>query len=183
VIGTRKHEAIIGTYPTGLGPQGVAFDGSNVWISSTDGDLAVVGARLADDCGTASGAAFVYRYDGSTWALEKQLIPSTCADGDEYGTAVAVSGNRISVSARFGDDVCPRQSASTSIPRMLGKPTDQGAAFVFRYTGNDWVETEKLIARDGSRNALFGQSISIDGKTVAVGSEGKAYLFDLPSRF
>ena len=40
------------------------------------GDVAVIGALNADAVTTDSGAAYVYRFDGSSWNEEAMLIPS-----------------------------------------------------------------------------------------------------------
>src|SRR5687767_11546967 len=47
---------------------------------------------------------------------------------------------------------------------------DAGAVYVFERTGGIWTQTVKLEAPDGAGGDYFGQSVSIDGDTIAVGA-------------
>lgn len=63
-----------------------------------DGDLALVGANLDDVAGTDSGAAYLYRYDGSGWKFElvMQGEPgSSC--GANFGRLVSLHDRRALV--------------------------------------------------------------------------------------
>ncbi len=60
---------------------------------------------------------------------------------------------------------------------------DAGAAYVFRWSGTDWVEEQKLTASDGAAGDQFGISLSQSGDVTVVGAHwansfmGKAYVF------
>ena len=55
------------------------------------GDLAIVGARLDWDNGSASGASYVF--DGSAgWSQVARLSPADAAANDQLGTSVAIVG-------------------------------------------------------------------------------------------
>ncbi len=56
-------------------PNGEAGDLFGVSVSIR-GDVALIGAHGNDDPGLASGAAFVFRYDGAGWNLESELNAS-----------------------------------------------------------------------------------------------------------
>jgi parallel beta-helix repeat protein len=134
------------------------------------GDTAVIGARRDDDNGENSGAVYVFRFDGSDWALQAKLLPSDGAAGDGFGRSVAISGNTAVIGATGDDD----------------NGTNSGSAYVFRYDGSDWVEEAKLLASDGAASDLFGFSASIYGDSALIGAEddddngdnsGSAYVF------
>jgi len=63
-----------------------------------------------------SGAAYLFRYDGTAWNLYKKLVSSDNANSDHFGYAVVL-----------GDDQC-----------LIGAPSDDhlgessGAAYVFK---------------------------------------------------
>jgi hypothetical protein len=76
----------------------------------------VVGARWDDDYGVDSGAAYVFRYDGTAWVEEAKLTALDAADHDLFGRWVAVDGNTVVVGAYGADD----------------NGSDSGAAYVFR---------------------------------------------------
>ncbi len=129
------------------------------WSVAASRNLALVGAPQ-DSSGTKSGSAYLYArsQDGSnTWTQIKKLLPPDGISSDEFGTAVAMSGDTLVVGARLRDD----------------KGTSSGAAYVFdRNQGgaNQWGFIQKLLATDGAANDQFGTSVSIDQDTVAVGS-------------
>ncbi len=72
--------------------------GSSVAIS---GDVAVVGVPEA---GTATGSAYVFRYEGSAWIEETELVHPDGAAGDRFGFSVAASGETVLVGVRGDDD-------------------------------------------------------------------------------
>jgi len=72
---------------------------------------------------------------------------------------------------------------------LVGSPTSgplAGAAYVFRRTGQGgtWLQTQELLASDGSFRDGFGGSLAIDGDNAIIGapmyagSHGKAYFFE-----
>jgi len=177
---------------------GAASDsfGYSVTIS---GDVVVVGATGNDDNGDASGSAYVFRYDGSEWIEEVNLLASDGADGDVFGGSVSVDGDAIAVGASGDDSVYVfRYDGSTWIEEaklqasdgywadsfasavaisgdavVVGAPgdnSDTGSAYVYRYDGSGWVEEDKLTAIDGDSSDRFGKSVSIDGDAVVIGA-------------
>ncbi len=112
-----------------LASDGAAGDwfGFSVAIS---GDAAIVGAMLDEDNGNASGSAYLYRFDGMTWAQEQKLLASDGAAGDRFGWSVAISGD-VSIVGAYGDD---------------DNGFFSGSAYVYRFDGVTWVEEQKLLA-------------------------------------
>ena len=99
-------------------------------------------------------------------APEQHVQSSDGAADDDFGGKVALSGDVAVITAHDDDD--------------LGK--DSGSAYVFRRVGGVWVETQKLVASDGSKNDGFGVSVATDGARIAVGSlrvgVGAVYVFE-----
>lgn len=58
-----------------------------------EGDTAVIGAWGDDDNGSGFGSAYVYTRTGSSWYQEPKLFDSDGGQYDEFGSAVAMSGN------------------------------------------------------------------------------------------
>ncbi|MEW6741769.1 MAG: hypothetical protein AB1486_03335 [Planctomycetota bacterium] len=95
---------------------------------------------------------------------ERIISASDGAPGDEFGWAVSMDGNAAAVGAP-GDD------------------SDQGAVYVFRRTGIEWVEEQKLTAYNGTAGDRFGWSVALRGDLLIVGApyrngyEGSAYVY------
>ncbi len=121
-----------------------------------DGDVIVVGASGEDDGdgnGSARGAAYVFRFDGSAWVFEQRLTASDGVDGDEFGTSVDIDGDLIVVGAR----------------EPFGPLPNRGSAYVFRYSGGVWNE-ERVFDPAEADTRSFGRAVSIRGDVIAVGA-------------
>jgi|CXWL01.1.fsa_nt_gi hypothetical protein len=159
-----------------LASDGAAGDLFGAAVSVT-GDLAVVGAWLDDDNGSASGSVYVFRHHpellpAAPWVEEATLHPLDAAAGDYFGWSVCVLGDVVLVGARYGD----------------GNETDSGSAYVFRWNGAAWVQEQELVASDGAENDEFALSLSLSASedTIVVGAwhnndaglhSGSAYVF------
>ncbi|MCZ6811459.1 MAG: hypothetical protein O7D97_05595 [Planctomycetota bacterium] len=153
----------------------LAFDqfGQSVSIS---GDVAVVGAWGGGGIVADSGSAYIFRFNGVSWAQEAKLTASDGAVSDLFGVSVSISGDVAVVGAYADDD-----NGSLS-----------GSAYVFVKPVGGWVDmtqTAKLTASDGAVSDEFGRSVSISGDVAVVGaakdddnglSSGSAYAFVKP---
>ncbi|MFH0911576.1 MAG: hypothetical protein V1918_08755, partial [Planctomycetota bacterium] len=52
---------------------------------ATFGDRVIVGAKNDDDNGSYSGAAYIFRWNGTAWIQETKLLPSDGSSGDYFG--------------------------------------------------------------------------------------------------
>ncbi|UCH24555.1 MAG: hypothetical protein JSV66_11420 [Trueperaceae bacterium] len=125
---------------------------------SIDGDTAVVGAYLDDDAGLFSGSAYVFVRDGTTWIQQAKLTAADAAVGDQFGYAVALSGDTVLVGSRLDD----------------GALSNSGSAYIFVRNGEMWTQQAKLTASDENIDSEFGNAVSLSGDIAVVG----AYLDD-----
>ncbi len=155
---------------TVLAPSDGVYGDNFGYTVAVSGTVALIGAYGVDDFGTSSGAAYVFRYNGSRWSQEAKLHASDAAASDFFGVGVALDGNVAVVGAYLDDD--------------LG--TSSGSAYVFRYNGADWVAEGKLLANDGSADDRLGAALGISGNRIVAGVEqhdayasnaGAAYVF------
>jgi hypothetical protein len=142
--------------------------GRSVAIS---GDTVVIGAPQDDGSQPDSGSVYVYTGSGSTWGQQARLIANDGVTGDNFGFAVAVSGDTTVIGA-YGAD---------------GMETDAGAAYIFTRGGSTWSQQVRLIASDGARNDSFGRSVGLSGDKAIIGAyadddlgnqSGSAFVFD-----
>ena len=144
------------------------FFGSAVAIS---GNTIVVGAKFDADAGGDAGSA--YLFDAATGQQLFKLLASDPGLGDQFGAAVAISGNLALIGSAGDDD---NGSAS-------------GSAYIYDITTG--IQLRKLHPLDGFDGDSFGNAVAISGP---VGSEiaivgawqndddgsgsGSAYIFD-----
>ena len=144
--------------------------GSSVAIS---GDTVVVGIPNRESRGNKSqGIAVVFVRSNAAWSFQAELIPNDGAANDGFGTAVAISGDTVTVGA-------PNH--------RVGTKANQGTAYVFTRAGNQWAQQQMLFANDGEADDRFGYAVSLSGETLAVGApfdstgknenQGSAYIF------
>ncbi|MFC1866408.1 FG-GAP repeat protein, partial [Chloroflexota bacterium] len=124
---------------------------------SIDNDTIVVGAIRDDDGGEESGSAYVFVREGSGWTEQAKLMASDADAGDHFGFSVSIDGDTIVV----GADLDGRE-------RDI-EDDKYGSAYVFVRNGSTWTEQAKLTAGD-DEGVMFGESVSISGDTVVVGS-------------
>ncbi len=140
------------------------FFGVSVDIS---GNYAIVGASLDDDNGTNSGSAYIFKLTGTTWSEFDKITASDAADGDVFGSPVAISGLKAVVGASGNDDV----------------GSNSGSAYVFNEGPSAWTEAQKLTASNAATLARFGTSLDITTDRLIVGAypggltTGAAYVF------
>ena len=135
---------------------------------SIDGNRAIVGAPYFDpEDGstsfapiTSAGAAFIFEFDGSQWNQTAFLTASDADPGDNFGSAVAIHGDRVVVGAR--------QAEEENYPLNY----NSGAAYVFHFDGTDWVE-EARFDGEGGEDDYVGTAVSIYGDTVAVSAPNR----------
>lgn len=152
--------------------------GSSVAI---DGDTMVVGAPEewssaagvdGDQNGNGrpySGAAYVYVRNGADWELQGYLKATNPGYKDYFGSAVAISGDLVAVSA-LGED-----SEATGVDgNQAGSGAeDSGAVYVYRRTGTTWAADGYVKASNTDPFDRFGATLSISGDTLVVGATGE----------
>ncbi len=143
-------------------------DGFGASVALSAG-MIVAGAAL-DDVGSNAdqGSAYVFAQTGNIWVQQQQITAFDGASNDQFGSAVATSGERLLIGA-VGDD------------------SGRGSAYVFVRFMGDWIADAKLVAPDGTAGDAFGVAVAIEGSTAVVGAHlddegafvnaGSAYTF------
>ncbi len=116
-----------------------------------------------------SGAVYVYRRTGSTWAEEAHLHASNGSSGYGFGTSVAVDGNTIVV----GSPGEPSDATGLNGDQTNIMAPGSGAVYVFELAGTMWNQTAYVKASNTKSSAAFGQSVAIRGTLFSVGAAGE----------
>ena len=126
-----------------------------------------------------SGAAYVFARDPvGNWSQQAYLKADNADTQDGFGSAVAISGDLIAVSA-------PQESSKAV--GIAGDETDNsalysGAVYVFRRDSSEqWHQEAYIKASDSVAGIGFGRAVALDGDTLAVSArhtlEGSVYVF------
>jgi hypothetical protein len=133
---------------------------------SGDGQTLAVGAYLEDGSGTGidddpdelaqnSGAAYVFVRSNDEWSQQAYVKASDAAELDQFGYAVAISGD--------GDTLAVGANKANN---------SAGAAYVFVRSGSTWTQQAVLAASNAGHNDQFGGALALsaDGATLVVGA-------------
>ncbi|MCP3928587.1 MAG: T9SS type A sorting domain-containing protein [Bacteroidetes bacterium] len=119
-----------------------------------DGNYAIIGSCWDDVNGAKSGSAYVFKRTGTTWTQEAKLTPDDGNAGDWFGNIVAINGEYVAISAPYNNQ--------------------QGAVYIFKRTGETWIQEAKLIASDGIAQDGFGVSLEMHGDLLVAGAPGES---------
>jgi hypothetical protein len=143
-----------------------------------DGDTIVVGAELEDSSavdvggdatsnGTdLSGAAYVFVRSGVAWSQQAYLKAGNTGVGDEFGAAVAISGDTIAVGARLEDSNATTIDGDETNDLSL----DSGAVYLFTRSATTWAPQAYVKAPNNDPADEFGISVALSGDTLAIGA-------------
>lgn len=130
---------------------GMSYDkfGTAVALS---GDTAFIGAPGRD---LTRGAVYAFARATNQWIYRQTLTASDKAQGDGFGTSMALDGDTLVVGTPSAN---------------IAMNDEQGAAYAFTRVGDVWTEQQKLFVPNGSRGDEFGTSVAISGETIVVGA-------------
>jgi hypothetical protein len=129
------------------------------WRVAIANDSVLVGSRNQN-------RARLHTKSGASYPLTTTFVPTVSGVGTEFGSSVALSGDRAFVGASL--DLNPDGVAT-------------GSVYVFQRTGSTWTQSAKLFPSSGIQAGRFGTSVAISGNRLVVGSsfEGHAYVYEL----
>jgi uncharacterized repeat protein (TIGR01451 family) len=139
------------------------------------GDTLIVGAPFADDLRHRRnfGKVYVFERRNGSWGLPQRLPTEFEEDDVQFGTAVALAGDRLVVGAP-GED---------------RGGVNRGAAYVFVRSKTGWTPSpDPKPYTDRADDDLFGSAVATDGTTDVIGapvhtSVGAAFVGDQPEPF
>jgi hypothetical protein len=154
---------------------------------AASGNTLVVGARGESSNSTGvngdgtnngasgSGAAYVFVQDASGWSQQAYVKASNTGSGDNFGFAVAISGNTLVVGSPDEDS----NATGVNGDEANNGATNSGAAYVFVRTGTTWTQQAYLKAPIRGAGHRFGYSVAISGDRIVVGApvHDAAYFF------
>jgi hypothetical protein len=119
------------------------------------GQTAVIGRPHQN---LSTGAAYVFAQSGSTWSQQAELTAPDGAEGDMFGSSVAISGETVLVGA-------PNHNSDT------------GAVYVFAQSGSTWSQQAELTPPGAAAGDEFGSPVAISGQTALIGEGGSEAVY------
>jgi hypothetical protein len=136
-----------------VAPDGGKDDGFGHSVAIA-GTWAFVGAPFEDSAGNQAGCVYVFRRAGLVWSWYSTLRGGDTVAGDWFGNSVAASGDSVVIGARRAD----------------GPGADAGAAYVFRFGEETWLEEARLAPGDAMAGDQFGLRVAIEGDACVIGA-------------
>jgi len=143
---------------------------------SLSGDTLAVGSRKEDSCATTvsttaatdvgcidAGAVYVFTRSGTTWTFEAYVKAPNAEDNDNFGEALALSGDTLVVAASW------ESSCNTTVSTTAATDNDcsnAGSVYVFTRSGTTWTFESYVKAPNGEAFDTFGWSVSLSGDTL-----------------
>jgi len=168
-----------------------AFDllGSDLYGTTValSGDTAIVGAPYEDSNQTtitngpaaslnnslgASGASYIYKRTGTTWAQEAYLKASNSKGSALYGTSTSLSGDTAIVGAygEASNQTTITNGVTSSLNHSLGRP---GASYIYKRSGSAWAQEAYIKASNANAWEDFGSAVSLSGDTAIIGANNE----------
>jgi hypothetical protein len=152
----------------------VSIDGDTLAVSAVGEDsgwdnITNSTTATANDNTSASGAVYVYKRTGSSWAQEAYIKAANSDNDSQFGFSVSLDGDTIVVGAPYEDsDLTTITNGTTANDNVTS--ADSGAVYVYKRTGSNWAQEAYIKASNNSAADLFGYSVSIDNDTLVVGA-------------
>jgi len=102
-------------------------------------------------------------------SLDAYLKASNTGAGDEFGHAIAVSGDTLVVGAWEEDS----SAVGVGGNQANNGAADSGAVYVFVYESGEWNQQAYIKASNTQSSDWFGSSVAISGDTLVVGALGE----------
>jgi hypothetical protein len=126
----------------------------------------------SDNSASSSGAVYVFKRTGATWAQEAYLKAPNANTGDHFGVAVGIDGDTVAVGADYeaSNQTTITNGATASADNSV---TNSGAVYVFKRTGATWAQEAYIKAPNGGLSDGFGATVFINLDTVVAGATGE----------
>ena len=145
---------------------GAIYEDSNL-TTITNGATA-----SSDNSNSDSGAVYVYKRTGVSWAQEAYIKAANNDVDDEFGSALSLSGDTLAVGVRYEDS---NQITITNGTTASSDNTNgySGAVYVYKRSGVNWAQEAYIKAANNNEDDYFGVSVSLSGDTLVVGAQGE----------
>ncbi len=122
---------------------------------SISGNRAVVGASKDNINGPSSGSVYIFEFIDNQWLQTQKITGDDTLGNDEFGAAVSIYQDRLLVGARN---------------KTVNGVSFAGAAYLFEYINDSWVQIERFSDTSPSGTAQLGYAVSLYDNQALVGA-------------
>jgi len=122
-------------------------------------DYAVIGAKSENNPlvkkHKKSGAVYIYKRTGKLWTSQAKLLASDAAQGDSFGSSVAIFEDHLLIGAENTN-------------------SGKGSSYLFKNINETWTEVYKFSADDAKQQDNFGHALSLSQNYLVIGAHNKS---------
>lgn len=147
----------------------LAIDGDTLVVGAPgeNSNANIVGGNQMNESSDNSGAVYVFVRDVmGKWSQQAYIKASNNDANDNFGGAVAISGDTIAIGAPFEDS----NAVGMGGDQGNNSEQDSGAVFIYSRTGSTWQQQAYLKASNTDNFDKFGATVALLGDTLAVGA-------------
>lgn len=149
---------------------GIAAGANFGYAVAISGDTIVVGAHGEN---SSTGAVYVFKRSGTSWAEEQRLTAVNGRGSDDFGISVAISSDTVAVGA-IGESSNQASVTNGATASADTSAASAGAVYVYKRSGATWTQEAYLKANNSEAGDNFGFSVAVSSDTVLVGAVGEA---------
>lgn len=149
----------------------ISLSGDSLVVGATgeDSNATGVNGNQASNSASGSGAAYVFVRASGDWSQQAYLKASNTSEGDLFGYAVAISGDRIVVGSLL------EGSGATGVGgnQFDTSASQSGSAYFFSRASGVWSQQAYIKASNTQQLDNFGHSVGLSGATAVIGAVGE----------
>ncbi len=181
-LGTWRQEAYIKANNAGAGENfgiSISLDSDTLavgsWMEDNSATTIINGTNTITDSGIAtdSGAVYVYKRTGSSWAQEAYIKANNAETNDWFGFAVSLNSDTLAVAAQLEDNSATTITNSAATITDSGSAISSGAVYIYKRIGTNWYQEAYIKANNSEAGDQFGIVVSISADTLAVGAQNE----------
>ncbi|MBL1418228.1 MAG: LruC domain-containing protein [Moritella sp.] len=122
----------------------------------------IIGGKLQ---GGLTGAVYIFKYENGNWNQQREMTKPGATGNDFFGQSVSISGDLAAIASP-------------------GSSNDDGAVYVYKRTGSNWILNTTIIPDSEFKSKQFGAAVSIYEGYLIIGDgesgktkEGSAYIY------
>lgn len=149
----------------------VALSENTLAVGAPLEDSSATGANgdASNNSAAESGAVFVFIRSGTLWSQQAYLKASNSESGDQFGGAIALSGDTLAVAAVQEDS----EATGVNGSQISNSAGASGAVYIFTRNTDAWSQQAYVKASNTEGGDLFGASVSLSVDTLAVGASNE----------